>query len=72
MFEGNLYEFTLIVADQFAGVQANKAPSPPFLSEVSNLFSKYGGQVSSQGCHGYVVVQFLLWNNLFLNWDKIV
>ena len=20
----------------------------------------------------YVVVQFLLWNNLFLNWDKIV
>ena len=21
---------------------------------------------------GYVVVQFLLWNNLFLNWDKIV
>ena len=20
----------------------------------------------------FVVVQFLLWNNLFLNWDKIV
>ena len=42
MFEGNLCGFTLIVADQFAGVQANKAPSPPFLSEVSNLFGKYG------------------------------
>ena len=23
-------------------------------------------------CEIYVVVQFLLWNNLFLNWDKIV
>ena len=23
-------------------------------------------------CKAYVVVQFLLWNNLFLNWDKIV
>ena len=43
MFEGNLCGFTLIVANQFGGVQANKAPSPPFLSEVSNLFGKYGG-----------------------------
>ena len=38
----NLCGFTLIVANQFAGVQANEAPSPPFLSEVSNLFAKYG------------------------------
>ena len=36
----------MIIADQFAGVRANQAPSPPFPSEISNLFGKYGGQVS--------------------------
>ena len=46
VLSSNLCGFKLIVADQFAGVRANQAPSPPLPSEVSNLFGKYGGQVS--------------------------
>ena len=42
----NLCPFKLIVADQFASVRANQALSPPFPSEVLNLFGKYWGQVS--------------------------
>ena len=41
MFFANLCGFELAVAVQFGGMQANQAPSPPFPSEVSNLFGEY-------------------------------
>ena len=42
---------------------------------IKTLLSRNNIQLSPKGevnSGGYVVVQFLLWNNLFLNWDKIV
>ena len=62
--------FELPVAVQFVEMQANQAPSPPFPSDVSNLFGEYFPtalvQCDSQstaayragshtwGCHGYL------------------
>ena len=40
-----------------------------FVCFQNNIQLSPEGEVNSGG---YVVVQFLLWNNLFLNWDKIV
>ena len=41
MFFVNFCGFELAIAVQFVGMQANQAPSPPFPSEVSNLFGEY-------------------------------